>query len=135
MAKKRTRRTKKSPITEVKKAATGPAQPDDPSFRVYRWDQSLREALKQRREELSLTNREFIRSAVAKQLPQLVEQLSELGIAVEDQASRGPTRVPMEGATLKALRLASSWTDLPQNLLLQACLRSATRRNGVHRTK
>ncbi len=129
MAKKKTTRRKKTGIAELRKAVNGPAQPGDPSYRVYRWDQSLREALKERRETLGLTNREVIRAAVAKQLPQLVQQLSELGIAVEDRASEGPARVPMDAATLKALRLASSWTDLPQNLLLQACLRLATREN------
>jgi len=135
MAKKKTARVKKSGITEVQKAVSGSVQPDDPSYRVYKWDVGLREALKQAREKAGLTNREYIRTTVAKQLPQLVQHLSELGIAIEDRGSEGPARVPMDAVTLKALRLASNWTDLPQNLLLQACLRLGTRENEGQRTR
>ena len=135
MAKKKiTRtRTKKTGITEVQKAVNDPVQSDDPSFRVYRWDQSLRESLKERREELGVSQRQIIRDSVAQFLPSLVQQLSELGICVEDRATVGPCRVPMDTATLKALRLSSNWTDLPQNLLLQATLRLATRDAGRQR--
>jgi len=132
MTKKKTKRTrtKKTGITEVQKAVNGPAQPDDPSFRVYRWDLSLRESLKERRQELKISQRQIIRDSVAQFLPPLVQQLSDFGICVEDRATIGPCRVPMDTATLKALRLASNWTDLPQNLLLQATLRLATRESG-----
>ena len=137
MAKKKTTqtKTKKTGITEVQKAVNGPAQPDDPSFRVYRWDQSLREALKERRQELGVSQRQIIRDSVAQFLPPLVQQLANLGICVEDRGSVGPCRVPMDAATLKALRLASNWTDLPQNLLLQASLRLATRETGEQRKR
>ncbi len=135
MAKKKTTRTrtKKTGITEVQKAVNGPVQPDDPSFRVYRWDLSLCESLKERRQELGVSQRQIIRDSVARFLPPLVQQLAELGICVEDRATIGPCRVPMDTATLKALRLASNWTDLPQNLLLQATLRLATRDGGLQR--
>ncbi|QDT50494.1 hypothetical protein Pan258_45720 [Symmachiella dynata] len=132
MAKKKTTRktsrTKNRSITEMRKLVNSPAETGDPNFRVFRWDQALRDALKEHRETMGLTNQALIRDAVAKQLPQLIQELAQLGISVEDRATVSPCRVPMETATLKALRMASSWTDLPQNLLLQACLRLATRR-------
>lgn len=131
MAKKKTTRktsrTKKSSITEMRKLANGPVQLGDPTYRVYRWDIALRSVLKERREELDVTQRQLIRDSVSEFLPVLIEHLAKLGISVEDRATIGPCRVPMESATLKALRMASNWTDLPQNLLLQACLRLATR--------
>ena len=135
MAKKKTTRTrtKKTGITEVQKAVNGPVQSGDPSFRVYRWDLSLRESLKERRQELGVSQRQIIRDSVAQFLPPLVQQLAELGICVEDRATIGPCRVPMDAATLKALRLSSNWTDLPQSLLLQATLRLATRESGQQR--
>lgn len=131
MAKKKTTRTKsrtkKSGITEVRKVVNVSAESDDITHRVFKWDAALRTALKDYRETMGLTNQELIREAVKTQLPQLVQELANLGIAVEDRKTVGPCRVPMEMATLKALRMASNWTDLPQNLLLQACLRLATR--------
>jgi|GEM_PF-1440549 len=130
MAKKKITRTRKKGISELEKVINGPAQSNDPNYRVYRWDQSLREALKERREELGITQQKLIRDSVAQFLPSLVQQLAELGICVEDRATVGPSRVPLGEATLKALRLASNWTDLPQTLLLQAVLRLATRGNG-----
>ncbi len=103
MAKKKTTRTrtKKTGITEVQKAVNSPVQPDDPSFRVYRWDQSLRESLKERRQELGVSQRQLIRDRVARFLPSHVQPLSELGICVEERATIGPCRVcspPVDGA-------------------------------------
>jgi len=134
MAKKKTTRrkprTKKNGITEVRKVVNAPAEPGDPTHRVYKWDAALRTALKERRQDLNVSQHHLIRDSVTEFLPQLVEHLAELGICVEDRATVGPCRVPMDSATLKALRTASNWTDLPQNLLLQACLRLATREGG-----
>lgn len=137
MTKKKTTqtKTKKTGTIEVQKAVNGPAQPNDPIFRVYRWDRSLREALKEKREELGVSQRQMIRNSVAQFLPPLVQHLSELEICVEDRATIGPCRVPMDTATLKALRLASNWTDLPQNLLLQATLRLAAWDGGRQRKR
>lgn len=136
MAKKSSAKsTSKTPAKQTKrraasKRAAKPAavQTDKfPSYRVYKWDAALRDGLKIRREELGVTQRELIRNGVVEQLPILVEALAALGISVEDRGSEGPVRVPLDASTLAALRSASNWTDLPQNLLIRACLRLATR--------
>ena len=138
MARKKTTRrklrTKKNGVAEVQKVVNGPVGPDDPTHRVYKWDAALRTALKERREQLQVSQRQTIRDSVAEFLPQLVEHLADLGICVEDRATVGPCRVPMDSTTLKALRTASNWTDLPQNLLLQACLRLTTREKRRRKT-
>jgi hypothetical protein len=126
MAKKSTKQSK----TTRKRAAAKPAErplsaqsEDEISHRVFRWDSALRNGLRERREQLGVTQKEAIRAAVASQLPQLIESLAALGISVENRTSEGPIRLPVATATLAALRSASNWTDLPMSLLMQACAR------------
>lgn len=119
-----TKATKKAVKVEATKGAA------DVQHRVYRIDQPLKDAIKERREERGTTNRELIRKAVTAQLPGLVEELSKLGISIEDSQSVGPARLPMERPVLQALSRASQWSGLDQQQLLVACLRLQTR-SGV----
>jgi len=107
------------------------AQPDDPSYRVYRFNADLRCRLKERRLKLG-SQRESIRLAIGEWLPKLIQGLTELEISVtDDKSSLGAVRLPLDASTLKNLRSASNWTNLPQTILVEAALRLATRDEPV----
>lgn len=126
-AKRTTKKTAPKKATTKKVEVKQSKGPADVQHRVYKLDRPLREAIKQKREQVSTTNRELIREAVTEQLPQLVEELAKLGVAVEDAESVGPARLPMEHPVLQALARASQWSGLDQQQLLTACLRLQTR--------
>lgn len=121
MPKKKTRR-------HTNRTAMTPNQDSQITYRVWKLDAGLKEAIAEKRQTRKQTLREFVAEAVATELSGLVEQLTELGIAIEDSASVAPVRYPMAESTLKALRHASHWSGLDQSQLFVACLRLATRR-------
>jgi hypothetical protein len=98
------------------------------TYRVWKIDAALKEAVSEKRQAREQKLREFIAEAVATELPDLVSQLTELGIAIEDSASVAPVRYPMTESTLRALRFASHGSGLDQSQLIVACLRLAIRR-------
>jgi len=55
---------RQSASKKSKSTQTVSAQPDDPAYRVYKWDAALRNGLKEKRESQDMTQREFIRVAV-----------------------------------------------------------------------
>ncbi|WP_339910413.1 hypothetical protein [Symmachiella dynata] len=105
-----------------------PDQGSQITYRVWKLDAGLKEAIAEKRQARQQTLREFVAEAVATELSDLTTQLTELGIAIEDSASVAPVRYPMAESTLKALRHASHWSGLDQSQLFVACLRLATRR-------
>lgn len=94
--------------------------------RVYRLPESLREAIGQAREKRELTIRGFIAEAVLQELPDIVQQLSTLGI--ERHTELRPARWPIDPATLKTLAYAAEQTGIDQSKLLLACLHVASGR-------
>jgi hypothetical protein len=130
MAKKsRTKSASKIPAKRTNRTALTPTNQDSQvTYRVWKLDAALKEAVAEKRQAREQKLREFISEAVATELPDLVSQLTELGIAIEDSASIAPVRYPMTESTLRALRFASHGSGLDQSQLIVACLRLATRR-------
>ena len=120
MPKKNHRRTNRSALTPA-------SQDSQITYRVWKLDAAVKEAVAEKRQSRQQTLREFVAEAVETELSELVAQLTELGIAIEDSASVAPVRYPMTESTLKALRHASHWSGLDQSQLFVACLRLATR--------
>ena len=105
-------------------------------FRVYRVPEPLRKAMRQRRAQRSQTVQEFIQTAIADELPRLVESLGNLHIGPVDPVAR-PAKLPLDERLLASLKRASADTGLPQSQLFLACLRTAAnrKRRAPARTK
>ena len=96
-------------------------------YRVYRVPEPLRKAMRQKRAKRNQTVQEFIQTAIAGELPRLVESLGKLHIVPIDPEAR-PAKLPLDERLLASLKKASSDTGLPQQQLLLACLRTAAGR-------
>jgi hypothetical protein len=121
MPKKTNQRTHRTPTTP-------PSQDSQITYRVWKLDAALKDAVTEKRQTREQKLREFVSEAVATELPDLVSQLLDLGVAIEDATSIAPVRYPMTEGTLRALRYASQASGLDQSQLIVACLRLATRR-------
>ena len=99
----------------------------DTIFRVYRMPEPLRKAMRQKRAQRNQTVQEFIQTAVADELPRLVESLGKLHIGPADPEAR-PAKLPLDERLLASLRQASAETGLSQSQLLLACLRTTASR-------
>jgi hypothetical protein len=119
---------KKSSKQTNRSASTPTSQDSAVTYRVWKLDAALKEAVTEKRQDRKQKLREFVSESVATELPDLVSLLSELGVAIEDATSIAPVRYPMTEATLRTLRYASQASGLDQSQLLVACLRLATRR-------
>ena len=69
----------------------------------------------------------FIQTAVADELPRLVESLGKLHIGPADPEAR-PAKLPLDERLLAGLKGASEETGLPQSQLLLACFRTTASR-------
>ena len=96
-------------------------------YRVYRVPESLRKAMREKRAQWKQTVQEFIQTAVAGELPRLVESLGKLYIGPADPEAR-PAKLPLDERLLASLKKASIDTGLPQSQLLLASLRTAASR-------
>ncbi|MHC4404874.1 MAG: hypothetical protein ACYTG0_34945 [Planctomycetota bacterium] len=96
-------------------------------YRVYRVPELLRKAMRQKRAKRNETVQEFIQTAVAGELPRLVESLGKLYIGPADPEAR-PAKLPLDERLLTSLKRASADTGLSQSQLLLACLRTAASR-------
>jgi len=121
--------SKKKSRQQSNRSASSPTSQDSAvAYRVWKLDAALKDAVTEKRQAREQKVREFVSDAVASELPDLVSQLAELGVAIEDSTSIAPVRYPMTEATLRALRYASQASGLDQSQLIVACLRLATRR-------
>jgi len=98
----------------------------DTVWRVYQLPEELHRAVRQRRQALGQTLREFLVEAVATELPGLLVILREHLPAVAGVAR--PARLPLTEPLLEALRSAGAEAGLPAARLLLACLGRAARR-------
>jgi len=94
--------------------------------RVFYIPEALRESMGTARERLELTIRAFITDSVQKELPDIVQTLSAMGI--EKSSDVRPVRWPIDQATLNTLAYAAEQTGIDQSKLLQACLHIASNR-------
>lgn len=115
----------------------------DEVFRVYRIDDSTREAIKNARLANAQTVKQFLDSAITEQLPLLLAELRASGITSVSGKLR-PLRAPLTDSLVQLLQAASVDSGLPQSLLLLTALRrasvgtvkikpAATRRGGRRR--
>jgi hypothetical protein len=93
-------------------------------YRVFHFEESLREDLRTARETKGQTTAVFIRAAVDEQLPALVASLQALGFGRPATKVR-PARLPFAEETLQTLRTASHEVAVPANHLLALVLASA----------
>jgi hypothetical protein len=128
------KRTKRSRQRTNRSVSTPTNQDSQVTYRVWKLDAALKEAVAEKRQAREQKLREFISEAVASELSDLVSQLTELGVSIEDSASIAPVRYPMTDSTLRALRFASHGSGLDQSQLFVACLRLATRRKRKRTT-
>lgn len=96
-------------------------------YRVYHVPEPLRKALRRRRAQRNQTVQEFIQTAIADELPRLVESLGKLHIGPADPEAR-PAKLPLDERLLASLKGASIETGLSQSQLFLACLRTAAGR-------
>ena len=96
-------------------------------YRVYRVPEPLRKSMRRRRAQRGQTVQQFIQTAVADELPRLVESLGKLHIGLGDPESR-PAKLPLDERLLASLKGASIDTGLSQSQLFLACLRTAASR-------
>jgi hypothetical protein len=96
-------------------------------FRVYHVPEPLRKAMRKKRTQWKQTVQEFIQTAVADELPRLVESLGKLHIGPADPEAR-PAKLPLDERLLASLKTASIDTGLPQSQLLIACLHTSAGR-------
>jgi hypothetical protein len=99
----------------------------DTIYRVYNVPEPLRKAMRQKRSQRKQTVQEFIQTAVADELPRLVESLGKLHIGPADPEAR-PAKLPLDERLLASLKGASIDTGIPQSRLLIACLGTAASR-------
>jgi hypothetical protein len=100
-------------------------------WRVYQLPEELRSAVRQRRQALGQTQREFLAYAIETELPGLLAVLREQLPAAAGQER--PARLPLTEPLLEALRSAGAETGLPAARLLLACLGRAARRKRRRR--
>lgn len=98
----------------------------DLTFRVVHLPASLRDAIRQKRDESSSTNEEFVRTSIDQHLPNLVNGLQKLGFGTP-RKDMGAVRLPFSDTakTLDALRRASNDVMIPVAQLLEICLAAA----------
>ena len=85
-------------------------------YRVY-YLGKLRDRIKKARGDKR--QQDFFRDSLDR-LPALVDSLLAMGFG--PGTKKGPSKIPVEQMTLKALRRASAQTGIPQTSLVQACL-------------
>lgn len=95
-------------------------------FRVYDLPEELREAIRSRRDALSVSTRAFVAEAIGGELPSLIRVLRE--VLPSPAGPVRPIRLPITVELLDALREAGAATGLPAKTLLLACLLRASRR-------
>jgi hypothetical protein len=100
-------------------------------YRVYHLPEDLRSALRERRQVMGQTVREFVAYAIETELPGLVQLLREQ-LPVPGGEVR-PARLPLTERLLEALKQAGDETGLPASRLLLACLARAARRKRRRR--
>jgi hypothetical protein len=100
-------------------------------WRVYQLPEELRRALRQRRQSLGQTLREYLSYAIETELPGLLAVLREHLPASPGLAR--PARLPLTERLLEALRSGGAETGLPAARLLLACLDRAARRKRRRR--
>ena len=96
-------------------------------YRVYRVPEPLRKSMCQKRAHRKQTVQEFIQTAIADELPRLVESLGKLHIGSANSGAR-PAKLPLDERLLVSLKQASAETGLSQSQLLLASLRTAAGR-------
>ncbi len=99
-----------------------------PTYRVWKLDRELKDAVTSKRQVRTQTIRGFVAEAVEQELPELLDGLAGLGVTNGQGGLTAPVRFPMEDTTLTELRKASQASGLDQFQLFAACLRLATRR-------
>lgn len=100
--------------------------PSDDVFRTFSLPASLRKAVNDKREELGLTMRDFVRQAVDAELGKLVQVLGrELPKLRGPQAK--PARLPLSDSILAKLHKAAAAVDIPLQRLFLICLFKASR--------
>ncbi len=95
--------------------------------RVYRVPESLREAMRRKREQRGQTLQQFLQTSLTEELPRLAGDLDKLHINPVDTDAR-PAKLPLNEQLLADLKGVSINTGLPQSQLLLACLRTAANR-------
>jgi hypothetical protein len=100
-------------------------------WRVYQLPEELRTAVRQRRQALGQTLRQFLAEAIETELPGLLAVLRER-LPVAAGAAR-PARLPLTERLLEALRSGGAETGLPAARLLLACLGRAALRKRRRR--
>jgi hypothetical protein len=100
-------------------------------WRVYQLPEELRRVVRERRQALGQTLREFLAEAIETELPGLLAVLRE-HLPVAAGVAR-PARLPLTEPLLEALRSAGAETGLPAARLLLACLGRAGRRKRRRR--
>ena len=125
VAKKKARRSK----TRKRRTRSASASQESViSFRVWKLDADLKQAIAEKRASRKQTVREFIAESIQHELPGVVRELATLGVSADGSESVTPVRLPMLESSLAALRDASQASGLDQSQLIVACLRQATRR-------
>jgi hypothetical protein len=103
------------------------------SYRVYRLAEKTRTRIKEAREKRGQTVQQFVADSIASQLSKVADGLAALKVAPVPSDAR-PARLPMDDATLAALKESSVATGIPQATLLVACLELAAERKGRKRS-
>ena len=96
----------------------------DEVFRVYRCDESTRDAMKDARLAAGMTTKDFIAAVIQKELADLAHSIVGLCIVPHRGPTR-PCRLPLSDEIVAKLQEASRMTSVPGATLLMACIRRA----------
>ena len=99
------------------------------TYRVYRISESLRKAIKTKREKHNVNTKAVLDAAVTETLPKIVKALHSVGLGMTGKVR--PTRWQVDGNLLGALRVASKQTSVPASRLLVAAVTILCQRKGA----
>lgn len=94
-------------------------------YRTFRLDEQTREVMKSSRKAKGLTVASFLETAITKQLPEIVEELIQVGVPPSLEDAARPARLPMTDKLLMILKQGSEETGVPTTRLLLACIHRA----------